>query len=373
MKSRAFIPLRDTQGSVLAPCLFMLSLMALLALGTLYAGGVGNSSAGTLAESTQARMAAQSGLQIAYQALTDNNSYTGQNCTPLAGSACTVEITVTDLGDSEFEVFSHATQGDSDCLIRTRACLKPFALYPLTVGNDIYLKGNSKILGECFLQGDLWGKDASEITGNVFFTGEREITYNSSGDPIMIGIYPAPKIGGEVICNAPPTELPEVNLAGLRNQAAAAGQVYSGTNHFTDMHFDGVVYIEGSNSRPYFKDVTIDGILVCDGVTDVRIEGGFFKIHCDENICENVAILAPDSFLWVDPNALIDVYGLSLFSSTDFQGSGTFTGPLVVTNNLLALPDSFLYCQFPVYMEQFFDNIPIWENLKLVELEYEEM
>jgi len=170
--------------------------MALLALGTLYAGGLGNNSAAALAEGTQVHLAAKSGIRIAYQALTADQSYSGENCTPLENSSCSVDITVTDLGESEYEVYSHATQGDADCLIRTKACLRPFGLYPLTVGRNVNLKGNSRILGDCYLEGYLWGKDESEITGNVYLTGERDITYNADGDPVTIGGYPAPKIGG---------------------------------------------------------------------------------------------------------------------------------------------------------------------------------
>jgi len=155
--------------------------------------------------------------------------------------------------------------------------------------------------------------------------------------------------------------------------ADAAGQVYTGTKHFKDRHFDGVVFIEGSGSKVYFMDVTINGILACDGAVKLAVDNlGFFKIHSDENVCEKVAILAPDSNLFVSPSAMIDVYGMTLLSLADFQGSGTFTGPLVIKQDLLALPDSFLYCQFPTYMKEFFNTLSIWNELKVVELEYQE-
>ena len=287
-----------TKGSILAPCLFLLSLMSILAMSTLYAGGIGTRTSAILAENTQVQLAAESGLKIAYQALMDDDTYLGETCTPLAESNCSVEITVTAFPDSEFEVLTHATIGNTNCLIRTKACLKPFGLYPLTVGNNITLKGKSKILGDCFLQGTLWGKDTSEVTGNVYLTGDREISYNLGGDPIMINGYPPPLIGGEVVCNVPSVDMPEVNFANLRSLAASAGQVFTGTIHIEDTHFDGVVYIEGSGSKPYFRDVTINGILVCDGTIDITIDNsGFFKIHSDPNICENVAIL------WQQPSA----------------------------------------------------------------------
>jgi len=281
---------------------------------------------------------------------------------------------VTDLGDSEFEVVARGTMGGAESLVRTRARVAPFFLnYPLTVGNSVILKGTSQILGECYVRDVLWGKEESEITGNVHAMGDRNVQYNLDGEPVSLDGYPLPQIGGAVFTNAPVMDFPDVVLSGLREIADASGQIYTGTKHFRDEHLTGVIYIEGSNARPYFKDVTIEGILVCDGVPEVRIEKGFFKIHCDDTVCQNVCILAPDSTLWVDPNAFIDVFGLSLFHSTDFQGCGTFTGPLVITHDLLTLPGSRLYCQFPSFMREYISTDLLWSEFMVVELGYEEL
>ncbi len=362
------------EGSILVPCLFMMSLLAMLSLGVLRVGGIGNTVSSTLADRSQAHLAALSGVQIAYGKLAVDKEYDGEECSPFDDSTSAVDIDVTDLGDSEFEILARGTMGGAESLVRTRARVAPFFLnYPLTVGNSVILKGTSRILGECYVRDVLWGKETSEITGNVHAMGERNVQYNVQGEPISIDGYPLPQIGGSIFTNAPMMDFPDVVLSGLREIADASGQVYSGTKHFRDEHLTGVIYIEGQNSRPFFKDVTIEGLLVCDDVPEIRIEKGFFKIHCDDDICQNVSILAPQSTLWVDPNALIDVYGLALFRSTDFQGSGTFTGPLVVSHDLLTLPGSRLYCQFPSFMKEFISTDLLWSEFMVVEMEYEEL
>jgi hypothetical protein len=365
--------LGSNAGTVLVASVFLLSLMSLIVVCFLRDGGIGNTACGQLTKKSQATMAALSGVDISYMRLAVDQDYTGELCLPFDGATGTVDVNVTPLGDSRFEVLSRGTTVDAECLIRTQACATPIGFYPLTVGNNVFLKGDSKILGECYVKNYLWGKELSEITGNVYLMGERDIVYDMEGKPISIDGYPSPVIGGETICNSPVMDFPGVILGTLREIAEASGQVYSGTKHFSKVNLTGVVYIEGSKSRPYFKDVTIDGVLVCDNVPEVRIEGGFFKIHCDNDICRYVALLAPQSTLWVDPNANIDVFGLSYFSSADIQGSGTFTGPLVVTHDLVTLPDSYLYCQFPSYMRNQIDPENIWSELLLVELEYEEL
>jgi len=352
----------------------MMSLLAMLSLGVLRVGGIGNTVSSTLADRSQAHLAALSGVQIAYGKLAVDKEYDGEECSPFDDSTSAVDIDVTDLGDSEFEILARGTMGGAESLVRTRARVAPFFLnYPLTVGNSVILKGTSRILGECYVRDVLWGKETSEITGNVHAMGERNVQYNVQGEPISIDGYPLPQIGGSIFTNAPMMDFPDVVLSGLREIADASGQVYSGTKHFRDEHLTGVIYIEGQNSRPFFKDVTIEGLLVCDDVPEIRIEKGFFKIHCDDDICQNVSILAPQSTLWVDPNALIDVYGLALFRSTDFQGSGTFTGPLVVSHDLLTLPGSRLYCQFPSFMKEFISTDLLWSEFMVVEMEYEEL
>lgn len=362
------------RGNILVPCLFMMSLLAMLSLGVLRVGGIGNAVSATLTEKSQAHLAALSGVQIAYGKLAFDKEYDGEECVPFNDSVSAVDIDVTDLGDSEFEVVARGTMGGSESLVRTRARVAPFFLnYPLTVGNNVILKGTSRIMGECYVRDVLWGKETSEITGNVHAMGERNVRYNLEGEPIALDGNPLPQIGGVIFTNAPVMDFPDVTLSGLRQIADASGQIYTGTKHFKDEHLTGVIYIEGQNAHPYFKDVTIDGILVCDGVPEVRIEKGFFKIHCDDAICQNVSILAPETSLWVDPNAFIDVFGLSLFHSTDFQGCGTFTGPLVITHDLLTLPDSKLYCQFPSFMREYISTDLLWSEFMVLELEYEEL
>jgi hypothetical protein len=365
-------PRNATRGSILVPCLFMLSLLSLLTLGMLDSSGIGNSSSASLAKRTQAQFGALSGIEIAYMRLGIDPDYVGEECTPFRNSSFSIDIDVTALGDSEYEVISHGDAGGSENRIRTRAGTSPFALYPLTVGENVYLKGNSTIIGDCYAKNILYGKDKSGITSNVYLYGTRSITYSAEGAPLTIDGLPSPQIGGEVYTEVPFLDFPEVaSLDSFRAQAAAAGQLFTSATHLTAVDLTGVVYFEGYSSKVFFNDVTIRGLLVCDGVAEIRVDGGFLKIHCDDTIAPNVAILAPDSFLWVDPNGLADIYGLTLVHSADFQGSGTFTGPFVVLHDLVALPNSYLYCQIPSDLKQLINTESLWNEVKLVEMEFE--
>jgi hypothetical protein len=106
---------------------------------------------------------------------------------------------------------------------------------------------------------------------------------------------------------------------------------------------------------------------------EIRVENGMLKIHAEDSVCPNTALLAPESSLWVDPNAFLDVYGLSYFKSVDFQGGGTFTGPVIVRQDLVSLPNSYFYCQFPSTMKEFSASSISWSEFIMVELEYEEL
>jgi len=165
----------------------MMSLLTILSLGVLRVGGIGNTVSSTLTEKSQAHLAALSGVQIAYGKLAVDKEYGGEECAPFNDSESAVDIDVTDLGDSEFEVLSHGTMGGTESLVRTRARVAPFFLnYPLTVGNNVFLKGTSRILGECYVRDIIWGKETSEITGNVHVMGERDVQYNLEGEPVSI-------------------------------------------------------------------------------------------------------------------------------------------------------------------------------------------
>jgi hypothetical protein len=363
-----------TDGNVLVPLIFILSLVSLIAMSALRVGGIGNTTSEALTERSQARMAALSGVEIAYSRLATDQEYTGEQCTPFERDAASIDVSVTEVAEDEFEVRSTGNSGLGATTIRTRAAARPFFLdYPLSVGNNLILKGDSKILGECYIRNVLWGTQNSLITGSVFMMGPRDVMYDADGNPISIDGNPVPVIGGAVFTDAPFIDFPGVDLSNLREIAAAQGQVFSKTKHFTNETLEGVIYFEGSQCHPYFDDVCVKGVLVFDGVPEIRVEGGFFKIRSDDDILQNVALLAPQSTLWVDPNSTIDVYGLTLFNYADFQGKGTFTGPMVVINDLNTCPDSVLYCQFPSQMKENIDTGLIWNELMLVELEYEEM
>ena len=168
---------RSDEGSVLVPCLFIMSLLVVLTLSVQRIGGTGISVSHALAEKTQARMAAQSGLQIAYSKLSTDLEYTGAQCTPFVDASTVVDITVTPLAEKEFEVVSRSTVGKSESVIRTRVCALPyFNEYPLSVGNNAFLKGTSKILGDCCEVGQLL-VPARDLDGD----GARDLVVGSNG------------------------------------------------------------------------------------------------------------------------------------------------------------------------------------------------
>jgi len=364
---------RGTRGTILVPCLMFMTLLSILSLSVLRVGGISNVVSGVLVEKSQTHLAAQSGLDIAYARLADDVGYSGEQCLPFRDSPCCVDISVTALEDSEFEILSRGALGDSETLIRATARAGSWiSHYPLYVGRNLELKGKSTVIGDVFVNTIVSGASTAFIHGNLYLTGEREIQMSIDGYPSTIDGYRVPVVVRDVFVNTPPVDVSIFTLSNLREMAVQSGQVFSGTHHFTALDFDGVVFIEGCQSKVYFEDVTISGLLVCDDSTEVRVEQGFFKIHCRDDICANVAILAPHSSLRVNPDGLIDMYGLTYFESADFQGSGTFTGPVVIVNDMIAFPNSYLCCQLPSDMKEFSNAGVVWNEQRLVELSYEE-
>jgi hypothetical protein len=233
--------------------------------------------------------------------------------------------------------------------------------------------GDARVMGDTYVSAILCARPHCVFIGNMSLEGERVITYDPNGVPIAIDGYPIPDIGGEIYTNVKPVQFPTVTLDLLRAIAASQGQVYSSTKHITNQELTGVVYFENPSTRPFFKDVTLKGILVCDDVSEIRVESGFFKVRSDDELCPNVAILAPKSNLWVDPNGELDVHGLTFIQETDFQGKATFTGPVMAVDDLYSRPDSVLYFQFPSYMKDFISDLFEWSDLEVIELAYEEM
>lgn len=363
----------DVRGAILVPCLMFVTLLSILSLSVLRVGGLSNVVSGVLVEKSQSHLAAQSGLDIAYGRLALDVNYSGEECLPFRDSSCVVDISLTALEDSEFEILSRGASGGSESLIRATARAGSWiSQYPLYVGRNLELKGKSMVIGDVFVNNIVSGASTAFIHGNLYLTGERDIQMSIDGYPSTIDGYSVPVVVREVYADTPPIDVSIFTLNNLREMAVQSGQVFSGTQHFTNLDFSGVVFIEGCQSKVYFEDVTISGLLVCDDSTEVRVEQGFFKIHCRDDICANVALLAPHSSLRVNPDGLIDMYGLTYFDNADFQGSGTFTGPVVIVNDMIAFPNSYLCCQLPSDMKEFSNAGVVWNEQRLVELSYEE-
>jgi len=363
-----------SRGSILIPCLFILSLICLLTLGVLNIGGIGSSVSSTLADRAQVRLAAISGIEVAYERLSADRDYTGEECALFTDSSCQVSIVVKPLGNSQYDVFSQANLGEVESFLRTRVETRPWiSEYPLSVGGSVRMYGDARVMGDTYVSNVVTGKPHTQFLGDLYLRDTREILYDLDGNPVSIDGFPIPTINGAIRTNTEALSFPTVNLDGLKAIAIAQGQFYTKTEHFENVDFKGVLFFQNDVARPFFKDVTIKGVLVCDKVSEIRVESGFFKIQSDDALCPNVAILAPNSNLWVDPNGILDVYGLSYLHETDFQGKGTFTGPVLAQGDLYARPDSFLYFQFPSDMKDFNSDFFEWSDIKVVELEFEEL
>ena len=296
MKGSGFPPevaSRRNGGSILVACVFMLSLLSLLALGILNAGGIESSTSASLSRGARARFAALSGIEIAYRRLAEDLDYTGETSTPLDDPNVSVDITVTPQGDYEYEVLSRGIDGNTEKRIRSRVLARQWVFsYPLSIGKDLTWEGTSKILGDCYVKREISGTPSAAIKGDLYLSGQRNITYNGQGEPVMIDGNQIPTITGDVIDCAPDYQFPTIDLSDLRARAAAAGTLYSGSAYFYNQELDGLIYVE--NCFPVFWDVTIKGTLVCADVPWIIVKG-FMKIRCDENVLENVAIIAPDT------------------------------------------------------------------------------
>jgi len=370
---------RDSvKGTILLPCLFLLSLISLLVLGVQNIGGVSNTVSVALIEKNQASMAAHSGIEIAYGRLVEDWDYAGEQCAPFSDSSSSIDITVTPLGDYEYEVLSGGSHKEAESMVKTRAAVRSWCPdYPLTVGGDLNWQGLSKLMGDCHVNGTIDGTSESFILGDLYLPGDRDVQYDVNGDPISIDGHSIPLIGGEVTVNEPVVEFPTMIFDSLREMAIDQGQFYSGSQafHFNDMDFEGVVYFEGHNSKVQFRDVTINGILVCDAIQWARImPHEIFKIRCDDSICPNVAILAPGTRFDVQPDGGVDIYGLTLVDELRLKGDVTFTGPVICESDFRVwTPHSNIFIQYPPSMNNFMSGLLIWADNTIIELEYEEL
>jgi|GEM_PF-2659963 len=374
-----YVRFNDRGGMILAPCVFLLGLLTFLAISIQNVGGLDASVAAALAERTQARKAAYSGVEIAYGKLTVDQSYTGESCSPFARSSAAVEITVTDLGDDEYEVLSKGTLNGAESLIRTTARAdQAISSFPLCVENNLYMQGpDPQIISDCYVGGGVYSSNGGSIAGNLYLPGDREILYDSQGKPIKIDGNSIPAIGGQIYCNVPPLTFPDVDLTDLRAMAASQGQIYTGNLSWRDVDIYGVVYLEGTGTTLYIKeDVNIYGVLVCDHIDKVHVQKGMLKVSGDENLCAGVAALGPGSLLHINPNGEVDFFGLTLFDEVAFHAmdafSGMFTGPLIVRGNLATYPHTELYCLCPKSMcNRVYPNLS-WGYVVITETAFEE-
>lgn len=362
------------RGTILVPCVFMLSLMTLLTLSILKTGGIGSSTSEALAGRTQAHQAALSGVEIAYRRLVENFDYTGEQCWPLGDPRCEIDITVNALADTEFEIVSEGSVGDFESVIRTKARGRQWIYsYPLAVSGNLGLWGNTKVLGDCFAGGVFRGNDPAFVTGDVHLAGQRDIEYDGLGEVSRIDGYNVPEIQGTVHSYARDLSLPALDTASLRSQAAASGQVFTGTVVLRNREFDGVVYVEDTFLTPIFQNVLINGVLVLDDVPIASVLNGFLKIRHDPAVCSNVALLGPESLLNIGLLAEVDIYGLTVVDKMDFFGKGTFTGPFVAWDWVIAYSGAALCFQFPSEMtDHLYDNL-LWTENYVLELEYEDL
>ena len=365
---------RDERGAVLVPCVFMLSLLTLLAVGILEVGGMETSIAGMLTKRAQARQAALSGVEIAYHRLSGNLDYPGEACSPLHGKPGTVDIAVTSLGDDVFEVFATGSIGSVRSVIRTRARAEQSAFgYPLLVGGDMIMNGpDPLILSDCFVTDVIWAKCGGRIAGDLSLAGTRQIILDFDGKPISIDGYNVPVIDGNVRDEVLFLGFPTVDLASLRAMAFYSGHIYSGNTQIRDEDLHGVVYVENAQNLHLKNGTTINGVLVCDNVEKIHIHTGHFKFTQDMAVAPFMAIVAPGSEFHVNPNTLVEVFGLTLVGSADFHGDGSFTGPVFVEGDLRTFPHTELLCQCPPCMCDAIYSLLSWNGCDIVEVEYEE-
>ncbi len=362
-------------GTILVPCVCLLGLASVLALGMLRVGGVETTITASLAERARARQAGLSGIEIAYSRLSEDLEYEGEECALFEDSGCAADIAVTSLGDGSFEITVEGTAGSAESLFCTRASARQsFWAYPLYVGDDLVMSGpDPQILSDCYVDGIVWAKCGGCLAGDLFLPGERDVQYNYEGEPVSIDGYSIPTIGGEVHTNVSPMVFPETALDDFRAMAEEVGHYYTGNTRFNNESMEGVVFVENCNNLIIKNDVTISGVLVCQDVSKIHIQKGHFRVSCDNTLVAYTAILAPGALLHVNPNANIDTYGLVLVDSSKFHGNGSFTGPLIIGGDLNTYPHSVLCCQCPLYMSEYIYDGLVWDRYDIVEIAYEEL
>lgn len=362
------------RGAILIPCVFMVSLMSLLVMGIMKSGGIGNLTSRALADRTQTHLYALSGVNIAYQRLKDDLSYTGESHLSFGQKDGDIEINVADCGNSVYEIVSVGAVGTAETQIRTRAfCTQMTSAYPLSVGGIMSLEGESHILGDCYIRGQFSGQSKATIKGDVYLTGDRETLFSYLGIPVKVDGYEIPTITGTLNTGAPLIDLPAIDADAIEQKYYYSAYVYGGYVELRNRYFKGIVYIDLCYQDPVLSNVVIDGALIVRTARTLRIEDGLLKITCSQTTLPNIALIGANGEMNVPAASEIYIYGLTYMEHIRVAGKGSFSGPVIVWDDFETTTDSNVIFQFPSDLtSQVYDNI-VWDENYVVELEYQEL
>lgn len=342
---------------MLVPCLLLLSLGSVLAVGLLATQRLEVKGTAAWDQAYRARLAGASGKALAYLHLASDPGYGGETGTLLPEGAGSFDVTVTqtDLLDRAVDVTGRS--GNAVFHLLSTAHLTPKAFrYTVTALGDFDLKGASRVMGDVYAAGVFQGESTAVITGDVSLYGSRTILTDVNGKVISVDGKAVPAIEGAVTDEAEALSLASCDLANLKLIAIGEGRYYGGKSvTFTNQDLTGVVYL-GPGTDASFENVTIRGILVAEpqqsppkmipGLKQVDskliVKNGFYlKVIADPGVVEDAAILAPQSALVVENNAFVDVAGVAITGMTKVRalGEGVFTGPLYVNGKFVVLGD----------------------------------
>ncbi|MHC4943438.1 MAG: hypothetical protein ACYTG7_10510 [Planctomycetota bacterium] len=341
------------EGSVLIPCLLFLSLLGLTAVGFLTLTRSEIRVSQELDGEYKARLSGQSAHELAQLMLATDPTYTGGTGIKLPWGGGKADIAVVPQGGLDHTIqctgyHNDVTQFQID---QTLAFFPRLYNYALAVGGNLTMNKTSRVLGDVHVTGTFKGESTALVTGDIYLHGSRAILKDLFDKVIQIDGYTVPEIQGKVYTDQDQLGPLSMALDTLKALAQGQGQYYTKNTTIKDQDLTGVVYLEEGKSLT-IENLTLRGVLVVGSKAVVpespTLSGNitvkmnkYCKIVSDPAVLEDVAIIAPDTYIYVQMGAYLDVVGASYLGEASFLAGGTavLTGPTVVMGNIRAEQD----------------------------------
>jgi len=373
---RAFSKKRD-EGFILLPCILLLSLVSITAFGLLNLSRSEIRTSAELDKNHHSWLAAQSGKAIGLYNLKKDSAYTGgADITIPGGGDGTVDVVVTNTANFDYQVTSTGKYEGIERTIDIKAQIYPrqYSFVTSILGNLDINSADVKFLGDVYVGGAIDCNPASLITGDLHLFNARSLTLVDDQVTEVDG-KDIPVVNGDVL-----DDQPELNQIGLLTDALVAIAV-SDSQYFakgvkvpSDTNFKGVVCL-GPGWNEKLNNILIEGVLIVlpenatpqstliNPTSKIKVsDKKFLKIIADPTVCEDIAIIAPETLLEGRNGSWIDLKGTVIIGEGKFH-DGAITGAAIIQGELQC-KRAFIF-QAPEYIRNANPNCLVFDEFSM--------